>query len=240
MKYCFMVISTYVLLMIGCVTITPDLELSNPVEKVYRGEVSLGTKNIPLPEGEWKVIASGEINDFFKIYLLKEHENKKFSYIRITVDTPMLHRDSGYAPSEYFNRDNLHHKVVNSNQDGEVQDAWAINHTLVHFNPEPHKPIMNKAAEYIRSNGYIISSPMIKVSHRMTGAHNKRRYLVVSYFYNPEAYGIAPVEHTTWKYSDWHMMRVNHFPEKVEFIEMMKVEGAKMHERIKQGLGRYY
>ncbi|MCP3933558.1 MAG: hypothetical protein GY705_31205 [Bacteroidetes bacterium] len=235
-----MIIGVYVLLTIGCITTTPDLELSNPVGTVHKGEITLGTKNIPLPEGEWKVIACGESNDFFKIILLKEHEKKKFSFIHITVDTPVLSRDFGYVPNENYKRDNLHHKVVKSNQRGEAQDAWGICHVLVHFSPEPKYPIMNKAAEYIRSNGYIISSPMIQVSHTMTGRYNKRRYLKVSYFYNPEAYGIAPVENTEWEYSDWHMMRVDHFPEKVVFIERMKVEGTKMHERIKQGLGKYY
>ena len=239
MKYLFVLVGACALLIAGCAT-TPNLELSNPVGTVYEGEITLGTKNIPLPEGEWKVIASGEENNFFKIFLLKEYENKKFSYVYIAVDTPMLSRDYGYTPSKFFERIDLHYKVVKSNGSGQAQDAWAINHNMIHFSPNPKFAIMNKAAEYIRSNGYIISSPMVSVKHRMTGWRNKRRYLEVTYYYNPEAYGIAPAEQTSWKYSDWHMERVGQFSEKVAFIEKMKIEGAEMHERIKQGLGEYY
>ena len=223
-----------VLLLTSCATV--NLVETNPVGKVYEGEIQLGKKSIPLPDGKWIVIANGKKNDFFRIYLLKEHENKLFSYITIDVDTPTkLDAEYGYVASKYLKRENVHHVVVNKNKPREAQDGWLINHLIVHFDPKKKYPILQKAADYIRSHGYIISHDMIQIYHRFTGKYVKRKYLVVSYHYNTEAEGFSPSAKRDWALSDWHILRINKDPKKVAYIEKLKKEHTIMHDKIREG-----
>lgn len=130
-------------------------------------------------------------------------------------------------------------KVYN-NVTRQGQNAWSVNYTMVHFNPKPKYPVLTEAAEYIRSNGYVISDVMIKAKHRVTGTHVKSRYLQVNYVYNPDVAGIAPAPKSNWKSSDWNKMRLHKDPQKVAFVEKVKKENAVLHKKIIQGLGAYY
>lgn len=227
-------------LMFGCVTTSQNLKESISIGSVYETEITLGSKIIPLPSGKWTVIASGIQKGFFKVFLLKEHAEKKFSYIVINTDSLELERPRGYNASKYFDREDMYYKEVKNNSSGQAQDAWSVNHSMIHFNPNAKKPIVKEASKYIRDRNFVISNVMIKVSHRFTGKQIKSRYLSISYMYNPEAEGVAPVETSEWKYSDWHKMRINKYPQKVAFIEKMKIEGAEMHKKILLGLGNNY
>lgn len=240
MKTNLIYLALLVLFISGCATAPFSLERSNPIDSVHEGAIRLGNKTIPLPQGKWKVIARGTKEGFFKMFLLKEHTGKKFSYIHISVDTSSLSREHGYVPSKHFNRINMNHVVVNCNTRGGPQDAWSINHIMVQFNPNNKYPIMSQAAEYIRSNDYVISDVMIAVRHLFTGKYVKRRYLNISYIFNPEAEGIGPVAKSDWASCDWHKMRINKDPKKKAYIEKLKKQGADMHERIRASLGKYY
>jgi len=236
-KLCVVFLSVF---LFACVPAGKSLTESARIGTDYEKEITLGSKVIPLPPGQWKVIASGISGDFFKVYLLKEHTGKKFSYITIKVESLQVNRKWGYNSSNYFNRTNMHFAKVYSNTNSLAQDAWAINHIIIHFDEKPDKPVLSQACKYLKENNYVISDVMIGVAHRFTGKHVKERFLVVNYYYNPEAEGIIPVPKSNWTTSDWHKMRISKDPQKVAFIEKLKIDHTEMHEKIRQGLGDYY
>jgi hypothetical protein len=225
-------------LLTGCVAgsskLAEDYSVHN--ENIYKESITIRDKIIPLPMGDWKIIANGETNGFFKLYLLQEHEGKIFSYIRISVDTLALNREGGYAPWKALDRTDMHYVVNNNNSRGEAQDGWYVNNNIVHFAGKNPDKVTVAAAAFIKSHGYIISNDMIRGSHRLTGKHPyKKRYLSVHYYYNPEADGFSPGQKASWTTSDWNAMRVNEDQRKVEYIENIIAEQTVMHKKMKAG-----
>lgn len=218
----------------ACSTLT-SLEKNILPESIYENSIQVGTKNVPLPEGKWIVIGRGISDDFFIVYLLNEHENRLFSYIKITVDSPYLEAKYGYSASKDLNRNNMHHVVSNSNSVGEAQDGWYINNAIVHFTPKNKSSAVGAAADYIKSHNYTISNNMIKVAHRFTGKLSKGRFLQVEYNYNPEAHGFPKSNSENWNTSEWNAVRTNNDPRKVAFIDKLKSEHEQWHEKVKNG-----
>ena len=216
----------------------PSLEETNPVGKTYTDSIQLGAKTVPLPEGEWKVIATGKLKEpFFKIILLNEHKDKQGNLTVITVDTPPLRRPYGYTVNKNLNREDMLHVVENSNYDGKPQDGWCINHLMPHLNPQDKHPVVNKASKYIRDHNLVLPNVVIGVTHHLTGYRIKRRYLSVLYYYNPELEGFPQEEKSNWEYCEWHKNRIVQHPERVAFIETLKKKHAQLHEKIKKGFG---
>ncbi len=224
------------LLQAGCANVTGNKSQYN-VGSVYENSIKLGMKSIPLPEGTWTVIATDVVNNFRIIGLLKEQKDNLFSCIWISVESPYKEAKYGYSPSKNLDRKNMLYVVNNENRSGEAQDGWYINHIISSFSPSEYYQVYRDASAYIKAKGYRISSNMVQVTHRLTGRFQKEKYLNVRYYYNPEAEGIPTASFDNWSTSDWHVMRIDQFPEKVAFVEALKKEHTALHEKIKLGFG---
>ncbi len=236
LKIIVMLMLLMLLMQAGCANFTGNND-QYTVGSVYQDSIQIGAKTVPLPEGAWTVIATGVVNEFRNICLLKEHQDKLFSYIWISVESPFKDARYGYNRSENLDRKDMLHVVKNENRSGEAQDGWYINHVIASFNPSEKYKIYRDRAAYIKEKGYRISSNMIGVTHRLTGRFQKEKYLHVNYYYNPEAEGITTKSSDNWSTSEWHVMRIDQSPEKVAFVEALKKEHTALHEKIKLGFG---
>lgn len=222
----------------GCISgtsrLTADYNAAN--RSIYNDFFWIRDKRVPLPPGDWRIIASGVEQDFFKMYMLQELSERRFSYIYLSVDTAELKRESGYAPWNAMKRENMHFVSAISNTDGEPQDGWYINNDPGHFSGKQEGAVLEQATDYIRSRGYVISHDMIRVSHRVTGKHpHKSRYLYVNYFYNPEADGFPAEPKSSWSLSAWNAMQVNKDPRKIAYIDNLIDEHTVIHDKIVAG-----
>ena len=133
MKNILLLLTAFTIFLTGCAMMVPDIKETNPIGKVYSNSIQLWEKNIPLPEGEWKVIGRGgpgnSFNDpYFEILLLKEIGNKKLhSLLAITTES-MINSYIGYLPNKSLKREDVHHIVVKNNEAGGAQHGWLINH----------------------------------------------------------------------------------------------------------------
>jgi len=244
--YLLFIIIAFPFLIMGCIK---GIKETNPVGKVYRDSIQLWGKNIPLPEGEWKVIGRGTQGDianktgpfdqqapYFDIILLKEFETKKVhSIMRITTES-MANNSPGYLPNEYLKRKDVHHVVVKNNLEKGAQDGWLINHFIIDLNIKI-SPSLEEAYNYLLSNKIVIPKLQIQTFHHFTGKYKKNRYLEVAYYINPEIEGFESPNETKWGSSEWHPLRINNDPKKMAFIEKLKNEGVIMHEKIRVGFG---
>ena len=236
MKLLKIIVMLMLLVQAGCANFTGKNE-QYKIGSVYQDSIQIGAKSIPLPEGTWTVIATGVVNEFRNICLLKEHQDKLFSYIWISGESPYKDAKYGYNRSENLDRKDMLYVVNNENRSGEAQDGWYINHVITHFNPSEKYKVYRDAGAYIKEKGYRISSNMVSVTHRLTGRLQKEKYLNVRYCYNPEVEGITTKSSDHWSTSEWHVMRIDQSPEKVAFVEALKKEHIALHEKIKLGFG---
>ncbi len=242
-NYMLFVIITFLLM--SC--ITPGIKETNPIGKVYRDSINLWGRNIPLPEGEWKVIGRGSPSNmgrniyiaqqeiYFNIILLKESETKKVHSL-LYITTESITNDSpGYTPVKYLNRKDVLHVVVKNNENLGAQDGWLINHYLMAIDFK--RPAAQEAYSYLLSNKITIPKIMIQTFHHFTGKYQKNRYLEVSCYLNPEIDGFESPNETNWGTSEWHPLRIDNDPKKKAYIERLKEEGTIMHEKIRVGFG---
>lgn len=240
MRRIFWLIFFSLLLLGGCVEKSSQLSADFQADdsKVFRDSFTIRDKTIPLPPGEWKIMASGlDAKKFFEVFLIQERPGRIFNYIILAADTVELDREGGYTSWSEVKRKDIHYAVSANNEGGEKQDAWIINNGIPTFICEcTDKKVLEDASSYIKSKGLIISNDMIKVAHRLTGAHPyKKRYLQAEYYYNPEADGFPPGQKATWATSDWNSVKINSDPQKVKYISRLKEEHQLIHQKIVSG-----
>lgn len=238
-NYLLFIIIAFPFLLMSC--ITPGIKETNPVGKVYRDSIQLWGRNIPLPEGEWKVIGRGGFSNnledemFFDIMLLKESKTKTVHTFLLISTESMKNLSIGYQ-SEKFLKD-VHHIVVKNNVTGGGHDSWLINHSLLSDLHPENLPALREAFDYLRSNQITMPNIMIRTVHHFTGKYQKNKYLDVVYLLNPEIEGFESLNETNWGTSEWHPLRIDNDPQKKAYIERLKEEGAIMHEKIRVGFG---
>lgn len=236
-KFVLLIVFSFFLLA-GCVekssNLTNDYKVDNA--KVFRDSFAIRGKTIPLPPGDWKIMASGlDAEKFFVVFLIQEHPGKLFSFIGMSVDSIESERERGYSAWSEINRKDIHHVVSIKSVPGEEQEGWVVNNCIPEFVSDK-KITIQDAAAYIKSNGLVISNDMIKVSHFLTGKHpNKKRQLRVDYAYNPETAGFSPGQKSTWTTSDWNAVRINADSRKVEYVNELIKKHEIIHQQIKAG-----
>lgn len=221
----------------GC--LAPSLKQNNPVGKIYENRIELHRKYVPLPEGQWKVIGSGNSGDkygsgdeYFEVHLLKVTEkNEMDTIIFIRSDTPR-NTYRGYTANTYPKRTDIHFVKVNSNTEGHPQDWWIINHIRFFINPEGES--YRQAHEYIVQNKVYVPKIAILRLHQFTGNVQKSKCVSVEYIFNPEVEGFAPSEDSNWSTCDWNHMKIKDFPDKVAYIEKIRKEGEAVHEKLRE------
>jgi hypothetical protein len=239
MKKLLIMIVWSLIFLSGCVDKSTNLQeqyMAND-SKVYKGSFHIRGKTVPLPPGEWKIMANGFDSDkFFQLYLVHEHPGKIFQSIWICVDSIELNREYGYSIADVAKRLDMHHVVTNKHIAGEPHDWWFVNNQSAGFNKKEGKPVLNEAIDYIKSHNLVTSNDYVFVRHRLTGSHPyKKRYLDVEYYYNPEVEGFPQGDKSEWRNSDWNATRVNEDPRKSGFIKELINKHNSIHQQLKAG-----
>lgn len=235
-KFFFLII-LLTFLISSCVHTINPIE-TNPLGKTYRDSINFRNMDLPLPEGEWKVIGRGYSNDnnYVELILGKEIGNKLHCLIYIERDS-LSNSFSGYIPNKTLKRKNMLHVVSYANQRCEAQEGWAINHIRLSFgekisqaNKETHK--------YIIDNKLVMPGNFISTYHYFKGANIKKKLLKYIIYVNPEVEGFAPPTNAEWASSDWNALRINSDPSKVAYIGKLKEDGMVFHQKLKQAFGK--
>ncbi len=233
-----LLLSLFVILLVSS-CMGPTLKEANYPGKKYIDSIELRNKTIPLPDGTWTVIASGMVDSparHFRMVLIKDNDDKiLYENIFITVDTTTIAADSGYISDTYCEMQNVHHVVVENNKVGKAQDCWILTHASTSM--KLSSPIFKEAYDFFIENDYKLPTFMMRTHHRFTGKKSRGKFLEFDYFKNPAGAGFDPPKHTYWGTSEWHPLQLKHDPQKVDYIEKLKLEGATMHEKIHKGFG---
>jgi hypothetical protein len=228
-RFFLMILASFILA--GC---TPAFKADNPPGKIYRDEIVLEGKRVPLPAGDWKVVVSeySDMDKYVKVYLMKEStDHKIISEIFITTDS-IMNDFTGYWPNEYLQRTDLYYSSVEMNSKDRYTDGWVINHIIRSFLPTT--ATLKAYFQYCSDNNIVQPKLMIESCHLVTGKIKRNKYLSISYSYNPEVEGFDTSGEGSWGTSTWHPLRIKADPKKVEYIERIKQEGELLHDRIRK------
>jgi hypothetical protein len=237
MRVRLLLLMAAIFILVGC--ITPAFKKDNPIGKTYRDVFVLENKQVPLPEGEWKVAGTGYRDNqrFCEVYLVKVTEDRKLTGVIIIISENMAFGYSGYLPDKYAKRTDLHYVSIKSNTTEEGLDLWLVNHYFASFSPK-EREASNQFFQYCHDNKIDLSKLMIQSYHVITGKMFKGRFLGVTYFYDPRTEGFDTSLENDWGTSSWHPLRISADPKKVSYVERIKKEGEVLHGKIQEWFGR--
>lgn len=220
----------------GCVQHSNFIE-TNPIGKVYEDAITLREMTLPLPEGKWVVVGRGpsDSGNYLQLCLNKVVDDQIHAAIFIIRDSATTEY-TGYKPIKAFKRDDILYSTSKKKMSGRGQDGWYINHIRLSFSGT--KTRANKEAlQYIKDNKLVLPGNFIMTSHVFTGTSNTSKFLRYSVYINPDLEGIRPTSEADWAASEWNILKINKHPEKLEYIEKTKEEGAAFHQKLKAAFG---
>ncbi|MCG8686937.1 MAG: hypothetical protein MI892_18805 [Desulfobacterales bacterium] len=235
MKKLFLVLSVGLLFLSGCVQHESIVE-TNPIGKVYEDSITIRNMKLPLPEGKWAVVGRGSAysNNYEEIVLNKIVDNRIHAAVFIVRDSP-TNSYTGYNPSKNLNREDILH-VAAEKDSGRGQDGWYINHIRLGFSGSLSKA-NKESLQYIKDHKLTVPGNFIEVGHILTGKYVGKKYLKYSLYLNPEIEGLKPAQSPEWGSSDWNILKINNYPEKVAYVENLKEDGGVFHNKLKKAFG---
>lgn len=199
-----------------------------PVGTKVSGSFVLVNRLIPLPEGEFSLVAAG-VHDSKLVYGDFAGQQNKLADVALgqmadgklraaVVATALLAQ--GRARQEWtdepckradtlFKRDSVPFMKRNYSQ-----NCLMVNHVVNTLGPKA-TGMYAQAAAWIKDQGGETPIPtVIQVSITRIEVAD---YLAVHYAFNPDAYGCAPAS-SSWTTSEWHKSRVGRDPERNRFV----------------------
>lgn len=239
MKKLILLAIVVVLSLGGCA----DKKMSNikedfPQSAQHQGSIIVDNMILPLPEGEWKVFGSGNIKNGKGISLvLGETQGNKLSRI-IYISRNRKFKGSFKKDRRLKRKDNLHTYINEENTEVGKQNGWFIDYmNCSAFVPrEWNSDAKKQAYNHIVDSKLAMPINLISTHHIFTDHYGK--LLMYDIIINPDLEGLEPSASGEKRLSDWNSLRINNFPEKVAFVEKLRIENTEFHQKLKDAFDK--
>jgi len=211
---------------------------SSLMGKAFVGEVPFIGRRLPLPDGEWTVVAydrapaGGDGSE--SIFLAKIVKDTVAGVTLFSGTGPTVKTDSGYRQSKKCMRTNLLYVQTDFNEEFGRQQCWHVNHnvnmSITWNNKDQTNSLIKSAMGELEIRQVKTPDTFLSAFYRVA---SKTGYLEAVYFFSPEADGIPEHPVSRWDESDWHMDYINRFPEKVAYVDRLKKWAKDMWPKLK-------
>lgn len=226
-----------------------SLEL-HPLGTTVSNAIRIGGKAVPLDAGEWSVVGTGirtsGPNNFELSYMLARVADKTLTgAVEIFTNlstTPAggsapfgADGGDGWITHSSCVRDDMHFRHVEENTRLGRQDCWWVNHWRMHRAGAGATEHWTEARKFLEDNEISAPLDMLGVSFRLA---DKRDFMTVNYFFNPEYAGQTTTKDVywsirSWMTSDWHPDSVKKNARKQQFIRELIAWGRGWHDKVK-------
>lgn len=205
------------------------------VGRTYSGTVPFKGRQMPLPSGEWVVSAytmAGVGGDGADAIFLAHIVGQQLAGAVVFIGTESTRKvGTGYRQYGHCLRKNLVHIETRSNEEFGFQECWSINHNDVKaWHQSAEHPLLRAAIGDLAIRH-------VQLPHTLVSAHfrlaDKNGYLNAIYYFNPEEEGISTPPVASWRESDWFVGYINRYPEKVAYVQQLKVWGSGWFQKLK-------
>ncbi|PQV51956.1 hypothetical protein [Paraburkholderia sp. BL21I4N1] len=229
---------------------TPDAPSKDPsgldrafLGRTYRQSIAVEGFNLPLPPGQWAVLANSSIHlrgASGVAYFLGRIENRKLvGAIRLFALHSSEQPGAGFPAANGCRNNNpdLNYLFLESVTPSGHQACWLINN---YFTP----PLQQWADRTVKIGGLDraaagdlsakgVTYPQDLVDIRFTRAETWGM-LEVSYLFDPELEGISSGTALSAHESDWHAPNAPRFPDKVAYLAKMREWGEAFWPKFQQ------
>ena len=221
---------------LGCVTALGQFEKDFNISKSVANPVAIGSKQVPLPPGNWIIASRGvttnNLNDtLLRLILINADANSDSMAVEILTNAEASNSGVGWRPLETCTRKDLLSPSPSAAYSAGDEECWFINHSTMTRSSRT-SDLRSQALNFAHSQGVKIPVNSVYVGYRFADAQD---YLTVRYFFNPEAKNLAPPTYAAWRNSDWHRDRIQNFPRKLAYFEELKQWGEGWFSNLKAG-----
>lgn len=173
---------------------------------------------VPLPPGKWTILAVDEkapVRNGTRMAALYLFNNVgEVTVGAAVVAFPFKNAYSGWLVPRWCRNTITHHFEGKALFDGTQTDCWGVSHA--EMTTRNTTGAASQAVKYAQALGFKI--PANSIYSRFNRA-DYGKYLVTSYYYNPEAFGMAPPQHADHRTSDYHPDRIGNYPKKKVLVD---------------------
>lgn len=210
------------------------LNLNQTYRDVIRLTFDSGSTQIPLPPGDWVLAGYSEptsTNDkrLVTSYFARVENQVLTGMIRFTISAEMS--DSGWSVPSFCERKDVVFVEKLSAYDGGDIDCWGVNHRDMGWRNSTtvHSQMLYR---YLTTHKLRVPPFMPYLQYYKADSTN---YLNIRYFFNPDVEDINVDKTLGWPYSEWHRSYIDDHPEKVAYLERLKLWGRKWKRKVDAG-----
>ena len=201
--------------------------------KTLTGQVPVQGKFVPLPPGEWLVVAhfpapgEGAVESLYLAQLNKDTLTKA-----VLIQSMRLGGEPGpgFRRSAQCSRTALLYTKTISNEDFGRQDCWTINHTVQVRSERDSPSLIRAAIGELEARGVKYPPVMLSAFFRLA---DKQSFQHAIYYFNPESDGIASSPTPIWDDSDWHRNYIRQYPDKVAYANKLRGWAEGWHTQVR-------
>jgi len=198
--------------------------------KTVTGSVLTQGKSVPLPPGQWIVVAhfpaAGGVESLFLAQLRRDKLSRA-----VLVQASTQASESGFRRSAQCARTALLYVKTISNEEFGRQDCWTINHNLWTQSERDTPPIIRAAIGDLEVRGVKYPPVLLSAFFRLA---DRQSFLHAVYYFNPETDGIAS-KPTLWEESDWNRNYIHQYPDKIAYVEKLRAWAEGWHPAVRDG-----
>jgi len=212
--------------------------LDAPLGTTFQTTAKFGPKQIPLPAGEWSLLARESTRSpasatapaipILRAYLVQMKGGKLDRWIFATGNTEVT--SGGWVRRrDVCDRSDVHFAASDSNYNSRDTECWMINHVIMTRGNNPTtiaRSFYDQTADKGRP-----ATALVEQYFLVKGSS----YLDVTYYSNPENAGFEKSS-VDWRASPWHRDLAGQDPNKVAYIAKLKTEGESLLPLLKRGL----
>jgi len=207
---------------------------ATPTDKIEAGYVATQGMTVPLPPGQWVVVAhlpAADANGVESVFLAQMRREKLSRAVLVQASTQADESATGFQRSAQCARPALLYAKTISNEEFGGQDCWTIDHTESTQPGRDTPPIIGAATGELEARGIKYPPVLLAAFFRLA---DQQRSLDVVYYLNPETDGITS-KPANWDESDWNRNSIYQYPDKIAYVEKLRAWAETWHPAVRDG-----
>src|SRR5215470_7509177 len=207
---------------------------ATPTDKTTTGYIVAQGMTVPLPPGQWVVVAHFAAPDHGgveSLFLAQMRRDKLSRAVLVQASAQADESAAGFKRSAQCARPALLYAKTISNEDLGRQDCWTIDHSVSLRQERDTPPIIDAAISELEARGVNNPPVLLLAFFRLA---DRQKSLDVVYYLNPETDGITS-KPASWDESDWNRNHIHQYPDKIAYVEKLRAWADAWYPAVREG-----
>lgn len=238
MKFGLFTIAGFLLCLSTGLTHSQEL-IEMPVGSKVANVVTVGKSQIPLPAGEWELVATNTFRattggmidgGIGQAFLVQKSETSGFSAVQIRANVDLSICNGWKRSKGICDRKNTHYNESDRNYNNTDAQCWNVNHFVVNPNKKTKSKYWQKIYTHAKERDIGKATYIVNSFWRTSRCH----FVALRYYSNPQKFGF-PLESSGWKDSEWHRDHVGSDLRRERFVAAAKEVGERLEGAVERG-----